>query len=227
MKPLNKKGFNPIYVVLIIAIVGIIGFTGWYVWSKNQTPKVGNYQECVKAKGAKILETYPEQCVINGQTFVNPIQKIEEVKKPLQLAKGDFGDNGEYGTFQAQGYADISKLDEAWCETNCKQYDYVYFVILKTENTNLAGYFKQMHDNLFVGGNRVGIGCLNNGKIEYYNPSDANPNGQYTISARDTAKIIKSTKTEPIVLEITKEKYTSGRSGTTCTSLFTNFKIIN
>ncbi|GEM_PF-1447726 len=75
MKPLNKKGFSAIYVVLIIAIVGIIGFTGWYVWSKNQTPKVSSYQECVKAKGAKILETYPEQCVINGQTFVNPSQK--------------------------------------------------------------------------------------------------------------------------------------------------------
>jgi hypothetical protein len=214
-------------VILVIVLVGIIGFAGWYLWNKTNQPKVSNYQECIKAKNSKLREIYPEQCVVNGQTFTNPNQKVSTTVKPLQLEKGDFGDNGDYGTFQAQGYAVINKVDEAECETNCKQYDYVSFVIIKTENNNVAKFFEQMGGNSFVGDNQVGIGCLNGDKIEYFNASDANPDGQYTISAQDTSKIIKSTKTEPIVLEITKEKYTSGRGAPACTSLFTNFIVIN
>jgi type II secretory pathway pseudopilin PulG len=77
MKKLNKKGFSVVEIILIIVIVGIIGGVGWYVWqsrAKNDSTAAADYAECVKTKGAKLLLTVPEKCVVNGQSFTKPTQ---------------------------------------------------------------------------------------------------------------------------------------------------------
>lgn len=61
----------------ILALVVIIG-AGFLVFKKVYIEKmypVHDYNECVAA-GNPILETYPEQCIADGQTYVNPVQKI-------------------------------------------------------------------------------------------------------------------------------------------------------
>lgn len=59
-------------VLLSVTVIGIIAGVGWYVWDKNQNqkPVITNFDECVAA-GNPIMESYPEQCAANGQTFVN------------------------------------------------------------------------------------------------------------------------------------------------------------
>lgn len=67
-----------LFVVLIMVAVG------WFVMYKKQagvqeTPStpaqsIRNFQECAAA-GNPIMESYPEQCAANGQTFVNETQQ--------------------------------------------------------------------------------------------------------------------------------------------------------
>ncbi|HSX44795.1 MAG TPA: hypothetical protein VLF39_01625 [Candidatus Saccharimonadales bacterium] len=88
MKKLNESGIGTIETILILIIVSMIGATGWYVWhskqstddslnkanqnSYAQTTKITNFDECKKAVGSKIQETFPEICATkNGQKFTD------------------------------------------------------------------------------------------------------------------------------------------------------------
>lgn len=72
----NQKGFSVVEVLLVLIVVGLIGGIGWYVYSKQQAKEVPkqvtitNFEEC-KATGNPVMESYPEQCSANGQTFSN------------------------------------------------------------------------------------------------------------------------------------------------------------
>ncbi len=101
----TNKGFTLIEGFLFLAIAGIIGFTGWYVWqSKDKTNNsyessaqsttnlptyisIKTFEECKKAAGSKLLETYPEQCVtVAGKTFTGPLtqgKKFLDIKEWL------------------------------------------------------------------------------------------------------------------------------------------------
>ncbi len=85
----RQSGFSPVESLLVIVAVFIVAFTGWFVWhSVNNTKKTndqtvsdssppqssGNrittYDECTKASGSKIQETYPQICVTkDGKHF--------------------------------------------------------------------------------------------------------------------------------------------------------------
>lgn len=65
--------------VLLFAIIGLVI---WAIIQERQTP--ASFAECVTDKDAKILESYPEQCVVDSKTFANPAQKaVEETKEEL------------------------------------------------------------------------------------------------------------------------------------------------
>lgn len=87
----SQKGFSAVELLLLTIAIALIAGTGFYVWhvkqnidkTNNQTafdsqpPDVGNkvstYDECLKAKGSKLLETYPQICVtLGGQHFTQP-----------------------------------------------------------------------------------------------------------------------------------------------------------
>ncbi|HVW23379.1 MAG TPA: hypothetical protein VHB51_02775 [Candidatus Saccharimonadales bacterium] len=90
MKKLNDRGVSLVEGLLIAVIVLLIGLIGYYVWHANQTasetltdssksttPKFGlssikSFEDCKKAAGSKLLETFPEQCVTkSGKKFVD------------------------------------------------------------------------------------------------------------------------------------------------------------
>ncbi len=59
--------------VVVIALLAA-GFYAW--WSgENKERSINSFQECVAA-GNPIMESYPEQCSANGQTFTNPDQAL-------------------------------------------------------------------------------------------------------------------------------------------------------
>lgn len=62
-------------IVLGVVIAGAIATAlWWYFWPRNSTTTttINSYEECAAA-GYPILESYPEQCVANGKTFVRDI----------------------------------------------------------------------------------------------------------------------------------------------------------
>lgn len=85
MKTLNKKGFSAVEVTLVLVVVGFVGTIGWYLYERRQGDSpaqmsITNFDECVAA-GNPVMESYPEQCAANGQTFTNPNQKVADTKE--------------------------------------------------------------------------------------------------------------------------------------------------
>ncbi len=59
---------------LVLLIAGALIFTE--LQSKNKQ-SITTFEECKEATG-EIAESYPEQCFINGMSFSNPDQKVEQ-----------------------------------------------------------------------------------------------------------------------------------------------------
>lgn len=206
----NQKGFSVVEIIVVIVVIGLLGTVGWLVYDRQKGE--------VSSKQASTAQTEPE-------TEKKETPEQEEAK-PKALAKGTFGDGGEYGTLQAEGYPTTVKRDEAFCEVNCQQYDYILFNITRTENTNIFNYLKSISGNSFVQDKAIGIGCLANGEVSYYNSSDSKGLKEYKLSKEDTAKIINATAEKPLVLELERLKFTSGSGAPTCYSHFTTFTLL-
>lgn len=204
----NQKGFSLVEILLIVVIVGLIGTVGWLVYDRQSSKS--------REQGIASTKSKTENAAVEQKTV-----------KSKALLRGNFGDNGEYGTLQAEGYASIIKVDEAYCFESCKQFDYVLFNITKTENPNITNYLKSKSGNAYTRENSIGIGCLANGVITYKNASDANQKKEFTIPQNETTQISASTTAKPIRLEIEKLVYTGGGfGGDQCWSDFSTFKLI-
>ena len=65
-KQRKGTGFSKIAVVLVCLAVVVLA--GVILWKPGKA--VGNFQQC-KDAGGTILESYPEQCVYDGKSYVN------------------------------------------------------------------------------------------------------------------------------------------------------------
>lgn len=88
----DNKGFGLIQGLLGVVLIGVICAAGFYVYKikdnksdNNSSKKITSFDECVAA-GNPIMESYPEQCAADGQTFVNkknlPVLELNETKVP-------------------------------------------------------------------------------------------------------------------------------------------------
>jgi len=59
----NKAAFTAIKVLFIFIIVGLLGLSGWYIWQAKSTNSIKSFEDCKKAAGSKIQESFPEVCV--------------------------------------------------------------------------------------------------------------------------------------------------------------------
>ncbi len=87
MRIYSIKGFGTIALVVVVVVIGAAIGTGVYI-SRSQkktannepTPRtISNFDECVAA-GNPVMESFPEQCMADGQTFVN--QKPQDSPQP-------------------------------------------------------------------------------------------------------------------------------------------------
>ena len=84
IRSLRARPFPPrVLVVLTIwVVVGLLVFGAYQLFTKE--PTVHDFRSCADA-GNPIMESYPEQCVHQGQSYINPAQKVpdpfEEQKK--------------------------------------------------------------------------------------------------------------------------------------------------
>lgn len=58
-------------ICLTVVLLAIAAFISYRVLSDD--PNVTDFDSCVAA-GSPVMESYPEQCAYQGQTFVNPRQ---------------------------------------------------------------------------------------------------------------------------------------------------------
>jgi hypothetical protein len=81
VQKVNQKGFGTIALVLAVLVIGATIGTGVYISRNNKrtankdssTQNITNFEECVAA-GNPVMESFPEQCAANGETFTKDNQ---------------------------------------------------------------------------------------------------------------------------------------------------------
>lgn len=74
----------PVRILVLILISAVLALISWMVFRiRNQQPEINDFDSCVAA-GNPILETYPEQCTYNGQSFFREGQEPYDPKDDLE-----------------------------------------------------------------------------------------------------------------------------------------------
>lgn len=135
------------------------------------------------------------------------------------------GDNG-YGEAIVTGYA---YTEERTDSDTGEKFQYVLFKITESSSDNFMKYIESMKGNSYVSDKAIGLGCLKDGIISYNNASNDNSGKgeNYTLSSVDSIKIINSSSSNLIKLDLLKNKLTTGSSGYNCSSLITRISVIN
>ena len=133
---------------------------------------------------------------------------------------------GYYGELIITGYATIRDVTEAYGEKLDPPYTYVSFEITETENSAVYDFLAQNKGNSFLGDSSIGLGCLENGTIEYFNESSDFGYQERTIPANLTTKILNSTEDSPIILQLTRHQPTAGSQAPSCYSHFAEIEEI-
>lgn len=68
----KRKQMSQYWILVAVAVLAAV-IAGIILWKPGANKTIDNFQTCKDAGGA-ILESYPEQCLLNGKTFTNTTQ---------------------------------------------------------------------------------------------------------------------------------------------------------
>lgn len=170
----------------------------------------------ISLKNKKKYDFGNNQVTNNTQNDIPP--------KEDNFGKNDtFNISTESGSVDVLGYISIEKIESFETdETN----DYVFFYIVDTKSNDFKTFLEGLSGNTFGGKDKIGLGCINNGKIYYFNSSDGKELESYEIGETSSKKIIDSTEGNPIKLRLTRLEYNGGTSAPICYSHITNVEVI-
>lgn len=159
-----------------------------------------------------------------GNNHVTNNTQNEVPPKEDNFGKNDtFNISTESGSVDVLGYITIEKIENFETdETN----DYVFFNIVDTKSEDFKTFLEGLSGNTFGGKDKIGLGCINNGKIYYFNSSDGKELENYEIGETSSKKILDSTEGNPIKLRLTRLEYNGGTSAPICYSHITNVEVI-
>lgn len=159
----------------------------------------------------------------NNQVTNNTQNEIPP--KEDNFGKNDtFNISTESGSVDVLGYITIEKIENF--ETN-ETNDYVFFNIVDTKSNDFKTFLEGLSGNTFGGNNKIGLGCIDNEKIYYFNSSDGKELESYEIGETSSKKILDSKEGNPIKLRLTRLEYNGGTSAPICYSHITNVEVIS
>lgn len=147
----------------------------------------------------------------------------------IPLKEDNFGKNDtfnistESGSVDVLGYITIEKIENF---DNEETFNYVFFNIVDTKSNDFKTFLEGLSGNTFGGKDKIGLGCINNGKIYYFNSSDGKELESYEIGETSSKKILDSKEENPIKLRLTRLEYNGGTSAPICYSHITNVEVI-
>lgn len=170
----------------------------------------------ISIKNKKKYDFRNNQVTNNTQNEIPP--------KEDNFGKNDtFNISTESGSVDVLGYISIEKIENFETdETN----DYVFFNIVDTKSNDFKTFLEGLSGNTYGGKDKIGLGCINNGKIYYFNSSDGKELESYEIGETSSKKILDSTEENPIKLRLTRLEYNGGTSAPICYSHITNVEVI-
>ena len=144
--------------------------------------------------------------------------------KEDNFGKNDtFNISTESGSVDVLGYITIEKIENF---DNEETFNYVFFNVVDTKSNDFKTFLEGLSGNTFGGKDKIGLGCINNGKIYYFNSSDGKELENYEIGETSSKKILDSTEGNPIKLRLTRLEYNGGTSAPICYSHITNVEVI-
>lgn len=156
-------------------------------------------------------------------------RNTNNTQNEIPLKEDNFGKNDtfnistESGSVDVLGYITIEKIENFETdETN----DYVFFNIVDTKSEDFKTFLEGLSGNTFGGNNKIGLGCIDNEKIYYFNSSDGKELESYEIGETSSKKILDSKEGNPIKLRLTRLEYNGGTSAPICYSHITNVEVI-
>lgn len=170
----------------------------------------------ISLKNKKKYDFGNNQVTNNTQNDIPP--------KEDNFGKNDtFNISTESGSVDVLGYVSIEKIKSFETgETN----DYVFFNVVDTKSNDFKAFLDGLSGNTFGGKDKIGLGCINNGKIYYFNSSDGKELENYEIGETSSKKILDSTEGNPIKLRLTRLEYNGGTSAPICYSHIANVEVI-
>ena len=202
---------NFLVILLIIAIISI-GLGGYIVYEKKINSSVSLDSKEVEKKQIVQDKEIKEK-------------KEEEIKKEEKV-NSTFSLIDEAGIAYVEGYVEKEHRSGTMYFSDEGDVDYLLFHIVNTDSNDFLKWIDNSKGNSFVGDKAIGIGCINDNIIEYYNSSDEKEDAQYRISKNDSEKIINSTKDNLVKLKLERKVYTGGSGTPMCYSHITNINVI-
>jgi hypothetical protein len=197
-----RKGV--IHVALLLLLFAVLFYTG-----------------CGNEQAGKIDEEIPPKIDTTMSATVTVTEDgeaaPEEALFGADFYKGGYAD--------VKGYAYVEEVDEAWCEEDCKKYDYVFFRITDfIESGSLKKIIQEEQGNAYFSEDGVGLGCQEDGVISYYNETGMGDMKKYVLPEELSKKILLSTSENPVSLRLIKKELSGGSGAPTCYSHFTEIE---
>lgn len=73
----NKRNQKSLYWAVAAVAVVAVSVAGILLWMPGADKNINTFQACKDASGT-ILESYPEQCKINGKSFTDSTQSVDK-----------------------------------------------------------------------------------------------------------------------------------------------------
>ena len=163
----------------------------------------------------------------NNNETGKEVQDVVDKDEPEEVVQDELGKDDTFTASTNSGIVEVIgyPVRKEKTDMNGTKYDYVYFYIVETKNTDFQKYIASMTGNSYVSDNSIGLGCVNNGKLEYYNSSNQYGMKKYELSEVDTNKILNATSEKPVRLKLERLLYTSGTDAPMCYSHITNVNV--
>ena len=144
--------------------------------------------------------------------------------------KYDFSDNTFNhveikGNAYVKGYVYTIQLNKEIGVPDGEKYDYIMFKIVDTKSDELRKFLDDYKDNTFVSDDSIGLGCYEKESIKYSNTSAEFGEKDYSLSKIDSKRLMNSSKTKPIVLNLYFGGRTLGKCAPTCYSHISKIEV--
>lgn len=209
---MNTKQSKIILGIVTVILLGLIGFYVTKDSSQNETLNQINSTQKLNSNVSK------ENTV--GTNTSAPTSNSTSDSQIVSTFKKSTG--GFDGSLTLTGYLEIKSVQDF----DGKSSDYAFFIITKTNNNLIYDYLREEEGNSFVGNNSIGLGCYQkeSNRIFSTNYGDIGV-AENVISGNEYQKLITSTQTNLIQLDLTKPIFNGGGGAPTCYSHFRDFEI--
>ena len=163
----------------------------------------------------------------------------EEQGEEEELGAGVFtlGYNGDwYGVVRVEGYATVKQMANCFqftaicLEEGVEVVDYVVFTVLRSGNEEFLRLVETgaLGGGVVAGGvaGGVGLGCFADGVLSYFNTSDRYGRVSFSMSQSDTARLMGSSRDNPITLELERLPVSAGMTMPACYSQITTIRVL-